>query len=129
MKRKEFKINIEAAKEKVWSVLWNDETYRQWTAPFMPGSRAESDWEEGSKVRFLGPNGNGMFSKIEKSSPYDFMSIVHMGVVIEGVEDTESEEAKKWNGAIENYTLTSVGGKTELLVETDIVEAYLKAFE
>ena len=38
----------------------------------------------------------------------------------DGVEDTSSEEAKrKWQGAMENYTLKSVDGKTEVIVDMD----------
>jgi len=129
MKRKEFKTRINAPKEKVWKVLWDDETYGKWTAAFFEGSRAETDWQEGSKVQFLDPDGNGMLSKIKKSQPCDKMYFEHSGVVHAGVEDTGSEEAKKWKGLVENYTLTKNEGGTELLIETDIPEAYLKMFE
>lgn len=129
MKRKDFEIGIKALKEKVWNILWNDETYRQWTAPFSEGSYAETDWKEGSKVFFLGPNGNGMVSRINKNDPHNFMSIEHLGCVVDGVEDTTSEEAAQWKGTLENYTLEMVGGKTQLLIETDIAEEYLEMFE
>ena len=128
MERKEFEIEIDAPKEKIWNVLWNDETYRKWTAPFGEGSYAETDWEEGSRVLFLTPNGNGMVSRINKNDPHNFMSIEHLGYVIEGVEDTTSEEVAQWKGALENYTLEMVNGKTQLLIETDIAEAYLDMF-
>ena len=32
-----FTVNINAPKEKVWETLWDDATYRQWTAAFHPG--------------------------------------------------------------------------------------------
>ena len=129
MERKEFEIKIDAPKEKIWNVLWNDETYRQWTAPFSEGSYAETDWKEGSKVRFLGPDGNGMVSMIKKSIPKTYMSIEHLGFLINDVEDTQSDDAKKWQGALENYTLKNTEGKTDLLIETDIAEEYLEMFE
>ena len=50
MERKEFKTAIDAPKEKVWDVLWNDETYRQWTTPFSEGSYAEEYLEEFEKA-------------------------------------------------------------------------------
>ena len=56
-----FNTNINAPKEKVWETLWNDTTYQQWTAAFTAGSYTESDWNEGSKIKFLSPNGNRMF--------------------------------------------------------------------
>ncbi|SKB56451.1 hypothetical protein SAMN05660903_01467 [Salegentibacter salinarum] len=43
MERKEFISTINASREKVWEVLWSDDTYPKWTAPFSEGSRAESD--------------------------------------------------------------------------------------
>ena len=128
MERKTFKTEIDASREKVWDVLWNDETYRQWTAPFNEGSYAETDWKEGSKVLFLGPEGDGMVAKIKANTPREFMSIEHQGIVKDGVEDTESEEVKQWAGAKENYRLNTVGGKTELTVEMDIAEEYLDDF-
>lgn len=69
MERKEFRTTIDAPKEKVWQVLWNDETYPKWTAPFGEGSRAETDWKEGSKVLFLGAEGEGMVSRIAENRP------------------------------------------------------------
>ena len=128
MRRKEFTIQIKAPKEKVWKVLWNDETYRKWTAPFMEGSYAETDCKEGSKVLFLGPDNCGMVSRIKKSDPFDFMSIEHQGTVLNGVENLNGKEAEKWRGALENYRLKAVDGKTELNIETDIAEEYLESF-
>ena len=53
MEKKQFKIEIAAPREKVWKILWGDKTYPAWTSVFAEGSRAETDWEEGSKVLFL----------------------------------------------------------------------------
>lgn len=39
-------IDINASKEKVRHVLFDDATYRIWAAEFMEGSYAESDWQE-----------------------------------------------------------------------------------
>ncbi len=60
METKEFKISINAPKEKVWDVLWNDPFYRAWTSVFAEGSHAETDWKKGSKVLFLDNKGRGM---------------------------------------------------------------------
>lgn len=29
-----FNTEIKASKEKIWKVLWDDETYRKWTSAF-----------------------------------------------------------------------------------------------
>ena len=55
----EKQIDVDAPRERVWSVLTGGSTYRQWTAVFAEGSYAETDWQEGGSVRFLGPDGPG----------------------------------------------------------------------
>lgn len=128
MKRKTFEIEIKATREQVWKVLWNDTSYRKWAASFMDGSYAKTDWQKGSKVLFLGPDQNGMVSKIETNKPFELMSIQHLGVVKNGIEDTKSSEAREWAG-IENYILKNTEEGISLKVETDIPEKYLKSFE
>ncbi|HET8837991.1 MAG TPA: SRPBCC domain-containing protein [Flavobacteriaceae bacterium] len=130
MERHTFKTEIDAPREKVWAILWGEKTYSKWTAPFGEGikaegdSRAETDWQEGSKVLFLGAEGNGMMSIIEKSNPPEFMSFKHIGIVKDGKEITEGEEVKKWVPAYENYTLKKRNGKTELVIDMDIADEY-----
>ncbi|SFD21866.1 Activator of Hsp90 ATPase homolog 1-like protein [Chitinophaga sp. CF118] len=113
----EFKITINAPREKVWNALWDDASYREWTSAFAEGSWADTDWKKGSKALFLGEKNSGMVSTIAENIPNEFMSIKHLGNVIDGVEDLESEEAKKWAGGFENYTLRTVDGKTELKID------------
>jgi len=116
---KEFKITIDAPREKVWNALWRNDSYQQWTAPFATGSRAETDWKKGSKVLFLDAKNSGMVSTIVDNKPNEFMSIKHLGTVKNGVEDLDSAESRQWAGALENYTLLTVNGKTELIVDME----------
>jgi len=131
---KEFRITIDAPREKVWTALWTDATYRQWTMPFGEGSRAETDWKKGSKVLFLGNSNSGMISTIADNRPNEYMSFKHQGIVNKGVEDLDSEEAKKWATASEDYTLQSVDNGTELIVHLqgeipqDFVDYFLKTW-
>jgi len=129
MKKLDFLIGIKAPKEKVWDVLWNDATYRKWTSTFSEGSYAVSDWHEGSKVLFLSPSGEGMFSIIQKKVPNEFMSFKHLGTVKDGKEQPESDETKKWSGAMENYSLKENSGITELTVVMDITEDHEQYFK
>jgi hypothetical protein len=128
MEKQEFRIIINGPREKVWQVLWNDASYREWTAVFAPGSWAQTDWKKGSKVLFLDAENSGMVSSIAENIPNEYMSIEHLGCVKEGKEDLESPEVKQWAGAHENYTLKMVDGKTELLVEMDIAEGHKEYF-
>ena len=129
MEKLNFSISIDAPREKVWEVLWNDKSYRSWTEVFSAGSHAVSDWKEGSKVLFLDGGGRGMVSRIAARKPNEFMSFEHLGEVKDGVEDTESEKVKGWKGATENYTLEKKGNLTQLKVEMDITEDFKDYFE
>jgi len=128
MKKHEFKVQINASAEKVWDVLWSDVSYPKWASAFAEGSKAETDWNEGSRVLFHDGKGQGMVSIIAKKTPNEFMSFKHIGTVNNGVEDFDSPQTKEWAGAIENYTLKNTDGKTELKVDMDIAEEYKDYF-
>jgi uncharacterized protein YndB with AHSA1/START domain len=129
MKKKEFRITIDAPREKVWNVITGKDTYPIWTAVFMEGSQVETDWKKGSKALFLDGNGSGMVSEIAENIPNEFLSIRHLGMVKNGQEDTTSDEVKEWAGACENYTLTEKDGRTEWLTEMDVTEDFANYFD
>jgi uncharacterized protein YndB with AHSA1/START domain len=129
MKKKEFRITIDAPHEKVWNVIIGKDTYPIWTAVFAEGSTVETDWKKGSKALFLDGKGSGMVSEIAESIPYEFLSIRHLGEVVNGKEDIHSEKVKEWAGAYENYTLTEKDGKTEWLTEMDVTEEFGDYFD
>lgn len=134
MKKFKTSIFINAPKEKVWNTMLGKETYEVWTKPFKATSRYEGDWSEGSKIIFLGTDKNGeneggMVSRIAKNVPYKYLSIEHIGIIENGVEDTTSEKAKSWAPAFENYTLTEKDDGTEVIIEQDLDEQYTEMFE
>jgi uncharacterized protein YndB with AHSA1/START domain len=129
MEKINFSTSINAPREKVWDVLWNDDSYRKWTNVFTEGSYAETDnWKEGSKVLFLSPSGDGMVSKVASNKKNEYMSFEHLGVVKNGIEDTESENVKEWAGAKENYRLIEENGKTKLVVDMDSTDEFKDYF-
>ena len=128
MEKQEFKISIDAPKEKVWNILWGKNTYPVWTSVFAEGSSVETDWKKGSRAVFHDGQNNGMISSIAENIPNEYMSIKHLGTLKNGVEDMDSPETKEWGGALENYTLKNADGKTELVVDMDITEQYKDYF-
>ena len=128
LQKLEFRIEIAAPKEKVWQILWEDKTYRHWTSVFSEGSYALSDWNEGSSIKFLGPGGSGMYSRIEKMVPNEKMYFTHLGEVKEGMEQPETPETKAWAGAQENYSLQEQSGSTLLQVSIEVTEGHLGFF-
>ena len=129
MEKLKFSTTLKAPKEKVWKVLWDDATYREWTTAFSEGSYALTDnWKEGSEVKFLDPQGSGMISRVAANRPFEFMSFEHLGEIKEGVEDRDSERIKAWAGAKENYLLTETNGVTKLDVEMDVNDKFKSMF-
>ena len=129
MERNQFKTTINAPRERVWEILWGDETYPQWTSVFAEGSQVETDWKKGSRVLFLDGKGNGMVSVVNDNIPNEFMSFKHLGVLNNGKEDLETAQTKGWSGAMENYTLKTVNNnQTELTVDQDIEDDYKDQF-
>jgi hypothetical protein len=128
MKKLNFSIKIESPRQKVWDTLWNDSTYREWTSVFSEGSRAVSDWKEGSKVLFLNGEGDGMHSLIERKIPNELMSFKHLGEVKKGVEQPADDKAGEWRESKETYHLKDSGRSTELEVELDTPEEFEEYF-
>jgi hypothetical protein len=129
MKKTNFSVKINAPKEKVWKVLWDNTTYNAWTSVFGEGSHVITDWKEGSEVLFLSGNGEGMFSTIARKIPNEFMSFKHHGIVKDKMKQPQNEETKDWTGATENYTLTDKDGETELIVELDVIDKLEEYFK
>lgn len=123
MKKYRFTTHINAPRERVWQILWDDATYRAWTAAFTEGSYAESDWQEGSKICFMAPGGHGMVSRIAVLVPNEKMTFEHLGEIKNGVEDVTSPAVQNWAGSQEKYELHDQDGGTRLDVELDGSEA------
>ena len=134
MKKLNFSIVINSSVENVWNKMFDDETYKIWTEVFSPGSHYKGDWNEGSKILFLGPdsegNMGGMVSRIKENRKHKFISIEHLGIVHNGKEITTGEEIKAWAGALENYTFVEKDSNTtEVFVEMDSNEEYAEMFD
>lgn len=119
-----YEIQIEAAPERIWSVLWGDITYRQWTTAFTEGSFYEGTMEEGSIVKFYDPHNNGMYSRVEKNNPNQEMKFLHLGEIYDGVEAPQ-----EWGEATESYILEETESGTTLKAEIQTPEEFKAFFE
>lgn len=129
MQKLTFSELINAKPAQVWHALWDDANYRNWTTAFHEGSYAESDWNEGSDIRFLGPGGGGMFSRIAEKKDNERMSFEHLGVVKDFVNQPPTEETKKWTGGRETYVLKAVDGQTQLDIDLDAPDDFAEYFK
>lgn len=127
-------IHINAPRAKVWDTMLSDATYREWTKAFGEGGYFKGDWSQGSKILFIGVDPEsgkemGMVSRIAENRPHEFLSIEHVGVYADGVEDTTSELAKQWAPAFENYTFIEKDGGTEVQIDQDMQEEHKEMFD
>ena len=96
--------------------MLDNETYRTWTAVFMPGSYYQGDWSKGSKMLFLGPGADGekeggMAAVVEENRPQEYISLKYHAEIHDGIE-----VPMEGNG-FENYTLQDKDGGTEVSID------------
>lgn len=107
-----YEMIIKAPIQKVWDLLWNEETYPLWTQFFMAGSQFKTDWKIDGKTYFLDAGGNGMVSTILSLEVPKEVVFSHLGMFINGEEDTKSKEVIEWSGAQEKYFLREIDADT-----------------
>lgn len=120
-----YTIEIKGTKERVWDILWQDASYRNWTSVFCEGSHAVSDWKEGSRILFLDEKGSGMYSRIDKLLPQSLISFVHLGEIKNGIEMPVTDHSKDWSSGYENYSITEMDGNTLLEVDMKVIEPFV----
>lgn len=119
MKTLTFETVIQAPRARVWDTTLGADTYTAWTAAFCEGSHYVGSWDKGARIRFLAPSGDGMSSVIADNVPHEFVSIRHIGMIENGVEDTTSEKVRAWAPAHENYRFEDVPGGCRVTVTLD----------
>ena len=118
-KRIRFSVEIAAPVSRVFHLMLDPASYRDWTSPFVEGSYYVGTWKQGQRIRFMSPTGDGMVSEIAEHRPCEFTSIRHLGYIRNGVEDTQSESVRAWAPACENYTFVATPTGTRLVVDQD----------
>jgi len=108
-----YSISIKAPRVLVHRIMLADETYREWTSEFAPGSYYKGAWDKGAEILFLNPKGFGMKARIAEHRPAEFVSLEMLSEVCDGVPDSQDQ----WLGAFENYTYTEANGITTIQVD------------
>jgi len=127
MKEMQFRVEINATKEKVWDTLWQDETLRQWAGIIDPGTYMTGELKEGGEVQFISAeNGYGVTSLVEKLIPGEFLLLRHSA---DTQEAGKQEREKEWTGGAESYRLTDKDGVTTLTAAFDVPTELEEYFE
>lgn len=118
MKEMQFKVEINATKEKVWDTLWQGETFRQWANIIDPETYMVGELKEGNEVQFISAaNGYGVTSLVEKLIPGEFLLLKHHA---DTQETGKQERENQWTGGEESYLLVEKDGATTLTVAFDV---------
>ncbi|MDQ1555669.1 MAG: hypothetical protein QOI02_671 [Actinomycetota bacterium] len=132
MERLTFSITVNAPAEHVFTTMLADETYREWTAEFHPGSHYQGGWDVGDTIRFVGPNDDGtlsgMIATVLENRAAEYVSLLYLGVIDAGEDDTTSASARKFIGSYENYTFSEADGATTVTVDIDVDEDFASMF-
>lgn len=129
-----FEIEIDAPVAKVYNTLIDKEGYTKWTRAFNPKSRFEGDWSKDSEMLFIGASKDGggeggMVSTIVEHKPYEYISIMHLGVYKNGEKIMSGPEVDPWTGGLENYRFVANGDQTKVEVDMDAFEEYKSYFQ
>lgn len=117
MKEMQFKIVINAPKEKVWQTLWQDETLRSWAGIVDPGTYMVGELKEGSTVQFNSAEGYGVTSLVTELVPGEFVLFRHQA---DTQDNGKSDRDDQWAGSQESYRLTENNGATTLDMKFDV---------
>lgn len=128
-----FEIRINAPVEIVYSTMFDEKHYKEWTAEFNPTSHFKGSWNKGSKILFIGAdkdgNKGGMVSRIKENIPNKFVSIEHLGILQGDKEITTGTDVEGWAGALENYAFKGENSKTHLLIDMDSNQEFKSYFQ
>lgn len=125
IKKLVFNIEIEAKPEKVWYFLFDPENYKNWTNVFCEGSYYEGILNQGERIHFLTPSGEGMYSDVYYIKENSVMCFMHLGELKDFKEVPISDDVESWSGCFELYRLEEIDSKTKLSVEVDVIDKYV----
>jgi uncharacterized protein YndB with AHSA1/START domain len=132
MEKLRYSTKINAPVQDVWSTMLEDASYREWTSVFNSGSYYEGGWDKGGEIRFLGPDDDGklggMIATVEENRPLEFISLRYTGQIVDGADDTTSDDAKTFIGTHESYAFKEADGVTTVEVELDSEDDFVAEF-
>lgn len=123
MKQLVFITQINATPEKVWDVLFTQDSYRKWSSAMNEGTYFEGNWEEGTIMKFLDPKNNGMYNLIYKNIPNKTLKMKHLGWILEGELSPQD-----WEESTVTYHLENNEDGTLLTAEVISLDEFVDFF-
>lgn len=123
MKLLEFKTQINAPAEKIWKVLFTQDENKNWPSAVNEGTCFEGTWEEGSVMRFLDDENNGMYNSVEKNIPNKELIMKHLGWIYDGELSPQD-----WEDSTVTYLLESNENGTLLTGKINALDEFVDFF-
>lgn len=120
-----FTIEINASAETVWNKMWDKNSYTDWTTPFCAGTYFTGEIELGSRIHFIAPSFDGMYSDVFYLIPNKLVIFKHIGNLKDLKELPLDAETERWTGSFESYKLNEVDGITTVTAEIDCMSEYI----
>ena len=124
-----FEQEIKASAETVWNKMWDKKSYTDWTTPFCAGTYFTGEIEVGSRIHFIAPSFDGMYSDVFYLIPNKLIIFKHIGNLKDLKELPIDAEAERWTGSFETYKLNEVDGVTTVTAEIDCVPEHINYME
>lgn len=112
-----FTTRVNASKEKVWEILWQDETLREWMEFVDPGTYMIGKLEKGLTVQFNSAEGYGVTSLVTELTPNEYVLFKHQADTKNVGEKTRDDQ---WANGTESYRLTETSTVTTLEMKFDV---------
>ena len=120
-----FTVEINAYAETVWNKMWDKKSYTEWTTPFCAGTYFTGKIELGSRIHFIAPSFDGMFSDVFYLVPNKLIIFKHIGNLKDLKELPLDAETERWTGSFESYKLNEVDAITTVTAEIDCMSEYI----
>jgi hypothetical protein len=130
MENLQYQIEIASDREVVWKSITEFDSYKKWASAFSPNSQFVGEWEEGEYIDFVDPAFGGTRALLEEVVRPERICARHIATVsVAGDADTESDDARKWIGSREVYTMHETDDGTLLVVDIYCHEEFAKMFD
>ena len=123
MKNLEYQIQINAAPEKVWEVLFSQDSYKKWASAMNEGTYFEGNWEVGSIMKFLDPQNNGMYNLVTENIRFKVLGMKHLGWILKGELSPQN-----WEDSTLNYILEPSENGTLLKGTVNSLDEFVEFF-
>ena len=123
MKLLVFGIEINASPDHIWEVLFTQDSQRIWDSAVNEGTYFEGNWEEGSTMKFLDPENNGMYNFVTRNSQGKELAMKHLGWILDGALSPQN-----WEDSTVTYLLEPSENGTLLKVQVNSLDEFVDFF-